>query len=144
MTATPDNGHLSYVADELEFVRLNYSSQVEETQRLERYAVVVAAAIWSWCAAASSEIVVKLLIWLPVVSSVLFGLRSWAIGRQIEELRRYLQKVEHYVELPQPLGWERSRSVQSLRVRVATAYAFWAILEFVAVGLAAYVSFWSP
>jgi hypothetical protein len=140
MTATSENEYPRYLDGELEFVRRSYVNGAEETQRLERYAVVTAAALWSWCATKRGDPVVTALIWLPVVSSILFGLRAWAIGRQIQEVRRYLQKVEQHVGLPSQLGWERSRSAKSLNVRVATSYVFWAILECTSVGLATYVS----
>jgi hypothetical protein len=121
-----------FLVDEVEQVRKDYQSLIEETRRLERYAIVVVGATWSWCASNTDNFAFSLLVWFPAAAVTLFGLRAAAIHVQARAARHYLVKVEHALGLPNELGWGADQNRQSggiPAVVAITAYAFWAVVS---------------
>lgn len=140
---TPESHNSStiseYLQGEVEFVRKSYLNGVDDIRKLERYIVVIVAAVWSWCAGNLSSPALPLIAWVPFAAAVLFGLRAWSISVQVQSMRRYLAKVESHLDLPGQLGWERNRAGTAVLVRVATGWLFWALVQVASLGVALYV-----
>jgi hypothetical protein len=121
-----------FLLKELDQVRKDYEGCVEETRRLERYAIVITGVTWSWCASNVHSFAFNLLVWFPAVACALFGSRAGAIHVQARAARRYIAKVEHALELPSHLGWGADQMQQSRGVPAIvaiTAYVFWLVVS---------------
>ena len=121
-----------FLVDEVKQVREDYQSFIEETRRLERYAIVVVGATWSWCASNTGSFEFSLLVWFPAAAVTLFGLRAAAIHVQARAARHYLVKVEHALGVPKTLGWGADQNRQSggiPAVVAITAYLFWVVVS---------------
>jgi len=121
-----------FLLKELEQVRKDYEGFIEETRRLERYAIVVIGATWSWCASHEDSFAFSLLVWFPAVACALFGSRAAAIHIQARAARRYIAKVERALELPIELGWAADQMQQSTGIPAVvaiTAYVFWFVVS---------------
>ena len=121
-----------FLMKEVEHLRKNYDEFIEETRRLERYAIVVTGATWSWCAANTHNYAFGLLVWFPAFACALFGLRAAAIHYQSRAVRQYIANVEATFQLPAQLGWagvqiQHSTGVPALVA--VTAYIFWATVS---------------
>lgn len=133
-----------YLAKEREYLRALRTTYSKETQDLEKYALTVAGVIWSWCVANSSASGIKVLMFLPALTTLLFGLRALSTYRSRETIRRYLEAgLAEMPELPTTLGWERYLVTHGQTFRIATAWIFWIVLHFAAIviGIAAWCHF---
>jgi hypothetical protein len=127
----------AFLLSEAEYLRKVYYDSDKEIGVLERYALVASGAIWSWCAANADSAVFPVLVWLPLLLQILFGLRAWGIYRMMITTRRYLAEVEEKtVGLSKDLGWGRYLSQHGRGLRVATGYLFWAVLHAISILIA--------
>lgn len=134
-TLIEDRAH-NYLMDEINFVRESYLNGVEDIRKLERYAVVIVATIWSWSAANIGNPAVAIIVWIPLVTVLLFGIRAWSISLQLRAHQEYLTTVEKDVDLPEGLGWQQNRPSGPAKTRIVTGYLFWATLQILAIGIA--------
>lgn len=122
-----------FLVKELNQVRKDYDGYVEETRRLERYAILVTGITWSWCASHTDNFAFSLLTWFPAVACALFGLRAAAIHIQARAARQFSVKIESALQLPNHLSWARNQQQQSKgapSLVAITAYLFWFIVSF--------------
>lgn len=120
-----------FLLKEVEQVRKNYDEFIEETRRLERYAIFVTGVIWSWCASHTDSFAFSLLIWFPSFACALFGLRAAGVHFQARAARQYIANVETIFNLTNQLGWANTQLKNSTGVPAivaVTAYVFWAII----------------
>jgi hypothetical protein len=120
-----------YLLKESEHLKKVYDESAKEISILERYALVATGAIWSWCAANVKSPVFHVLIWVPLIIQILFGLRAWGIYQSMVSTREYLERIEMTVQLPEGLGWGRFLKQHSRGLRVSTSYAFWIALHII-------------
>jgi hypothetical protein len=121
-----------FLTAELEQVRKDYDGYVEGTRKLERYAILVTGAIWSWCASHDENVAFRLMAWFPFVACALFGLRAAAIHFQARAARQFSVRIEQALGLPGDWSWSRDQQLQSRGVPslvAATAYVFWFIVS---------------
>jgi hypothetical protein len=121
-----------FLLNELDQVRKDYEGFIEETRRLERYAIVIIGVTWSWCASNADSFAFHLLIWFPAAACALFGIRAGAIHVQARAARRYIANVERALELPIQLGWGNDQMKQSRGIPALvaiTAYLFWFVVS---------------
>jgi hypothetical protein len=127
-----------FLLAEVEQVRKTYEEFIEETRRLERYAILVAGTTWGWCASHVDSYAFSLFIWFPAVACGLFGLRAFGIHTQSLAARRYIAKIESVFVLSGHTGWAKFQIAQSKglpAVVALTAYIFWIILTLVTIGI---------
>jgi hypothetical protein len=78
----------------------------QELVKLQVYAVVGAAAVWSWLAA-SSKPLPRLVWYIPVIISILGLMKAQSHLNGISKIAEYLRKLENAVHrLPALEGWE--------------------------------------
>src|SRR5262247_325279 len=92
-----------FILKEYEAVRREMEEAVGETRRLERNALLVVGAVWSWLVAARQP-EFEWLKWLPALLAPLLFLRAIALTWHIDLIARYVSKVEEAV-LPKGLGF---------------------------------------
>ena len=126
-----------YLVKEAEFLRNVYSERAKETRLIERYALIAAGAIWSWCATHLDAPTLKLLVWVPPIMTGLFGLRAYAIYRAMITTRNYLATLESKLNLPEGFGWGHHLRAQE-RGQLYTSLAFWTIAQ----GFNMVIAFW--
>jgi hypothetical protein len=127
-----------FLLKELDQVRKDYEGFIEETRRLERYAIVIIGVTWSWCASNVQNFAFDLLVWFPAAACTLFGSRAGAIHVQARAARRYIAKVERALGLPIQLGWGGDQMQQSRGIPAVvaiTAYAFWFVVSVGTIGV---------
>lgn len=91
---------------EYESLRKEIESSVKEARQLEKYALVVAAAVWTWLAKDGSNVAHPSFYWIPAIF-VLFGIvRSIALLLVIKKIAKYLETVERVFASNPPMGWE--------------------------------------
>lgn len=122
-----------YIEHEIEHLRSLYQEYAGQTVELERYAVLVTGGIWSWYVANRTIPGIASLLWVPVLTTVLFGLRAWGVYGEMTRIARYLHHVERSQSLPDGVGWLEYTRRHPRALRVATAYVFWGVLHVVAV-----------
>lgn len=125
-----------YLLGESEHLRTLYRESAQETWTLERYAMAATALVWSWCAAHLDAPGFRLLIWTPVIITIVLGLRAWSIYRNMAVACQYLARLESALGLPEELGWERHLARHRNPLRIATAYLFWPLISSIAVVVA--------
>lgn len=127
-----------YLLAEVADVRKSYDAFIEETRRLERYAILVAGTTWGWCAAHFDSDAFRLFVWFPAIACALFGIRALGIHMQSLEARRYIARIESVFLLPPSTGWAQSQISHSRRlpaVVALTAYLFWVALTVVTIAI---------
>jgi hypothetical protein len=132
-----------YLNHEIRYLRKYCMSTMEETQRLERYGVVITASVWSWVATYQKNPASLLAGWIPVFAVLLLGSRALGLSRELRELRQYIKRSEGYANLPANLGWELNRSEKILVLRGHSAWYFWIVLQTVTV-IGAILLNWLP
>ena len=119
------------VASEREYVRKLCTEYSGETSALERYALTLAGVIWSWCLTNSHAVGVRILLFAPVLTTTLFGIRALALYRSRQEAYAYIEKLDQLAGIPLGFGWEQHHRGHGQRLRVVTAYAFWSALQLI-------------
>lgn len=116
---------------EIEHLRTAHDIYIEETRKLERYAILVSGLTWSWCVANADNYAFNFLIWFPTIACNLFGMRAWGIHQQSKEVREYIASRERELGLGENGGWaslqiQQSKGKDSKSAK--TAKLFWAIV----------------
>jgi hypothetical protein len=126
------------ISAERDYMRKLWSEYSKETSELERYALTLAGIIWSWCLSNSSASGTKVLIFLPALTTALFGLRAYAIFKMRRTIKMYMDELQKLSGLPSTFGWENYLSGHGYNIRIVTSYAFWVILHLssIAIGIA--------
>lgn len=114
---------------EIEYLRNGIDDAIKETRSIERYSLLATGVIWSWCATAQGNAGLKIIVWIPCVITLLLGIRSLGISKEISTIDRYLERVEGMVGLPGGFGWERNQAEKRSPFEVKTAYLFWSVLQ---------------
>jgi len=116
-------------AREYDLLKSEVATYVAETRDLERYAVGAAAAVYAWLATQQGNLPAP--VWsIPPLIALVGAVRSQALGRHIDIIASYLQKLED--QLGGGPGWEsyfKDRRGELAR----SAFNFW--LVFLAVSL---------
>lgn len=131
MSEQPSSVPEPIIASEREHVRKICTEYSSQTSALERYALTLAGVIWSWCLTNVQAVGVKALLFAPVVTTSLFGIRAFALYRSLQIAAMYLEKLKQLSGLPPSFGWEQHHQENGQRLRVATAYAFWSALQLI-------------
>ncbi len=116
-----------FLMKEVEQVRKCYDALIEETRKLEKYAILVTGVTWSWCISHPQDLGINLLIWFPSIVVGLFGIRAAGVHHQARAARKYILKVEQMFALPDNMGWanEQIKNSKGFKSIVAvTAYFF--------------------
>ncbi len=129
---------------EREYCRKLMIEYSKETSDLERYALTVAGAIWSWSIANSTTVGAKLLFFLPVLTTFLFGIRALSIYRLRGNIRVFLRTLPEAAGISSAFGWEHYVIGHGYNFRVASAKIFWAILQLTAVVVSIYAHYKLP
>ena len=66
---------------------------IRDITSLERWAVIVSGALWSWLATRGSDLPLPT-YWCPLAMTFLFGLRALGLYTQIDTTGRYLRDLE--------------------------------------------------
>lgn len=123
-----------HISSERDYVRSLCADYSKETSELERYALTLAGVIWSWCIANSTAVGIKPLFFLPVLTTLLFGLRAISVYRIRKTADEYLDSLPKPNGLSPTLWWESYLPKQrGDKLRVTTAYAFWLVLQSVTI-----------
>ncbi len=116
----------AFLLREHEAVRAELDEAVRETRVLEHYALFVAGAIWSWVASIG-EGTHPLLPWLPLLLILFLAFRAFVLTMHIDDLAKYLMKIEQKFELSAGLGFEIYFQDRGKAKRFS-AYVFWCLL----------------
>ena len=130
------NDSINYLLEESKFIRSSYDSSIEETRKLERYALTLTGLTWGWYIANYGEPGYNLLIWFPCFVCFTFGIRSAAIHYRSVLLLRYLEIIESNYDLPDNTGFGGFHLglSQGPPVMIAvSAYVFWIVLQIVTI-----------
>ena len=132
-----------YLSGEVEFLRNRYAEWVKETRVLERYALVTTGAIWSWGAVKFSNHEFApiiwapvIIMWAPVIITLMFGLSTLGVYRNMVAAREYLLKIEKSVKLDEDFGWWQYLKAHGDPLRDRTGTAFWWVLVPLTFGVA--------
>ncbi len=123
----------AFFKDEISYLRNEFSDAVKETRNHERYSLLSTGIIWSWYAInimkhpAQKDFAI--ILWIPAVITLLFGIRSWGISRYMLRIQKYLIKIEKAYDLPDDLGWEQNIENDRSRFEIFTVYLFWFLLQ---------------
>jgi hypothetical protein len=106
-----------------------------EVRALERYVVLACAALWSWAATHPDS--PWILRWIPVVLSLLGGLRAWTYGRDLHFTHVYIGRLEkallqansagNALTKDDPKGWE-TYDKEGKSYVITSAVVFWFLL----------------
>ncbi|MGI9487695.1 MAG: hypothetical protein ACR2RF_17815 [Geminicoccaceae bacterium] len=121
-----ENSEKAFLLREHEAVRTELDEAVRETRVLERYALLVTGAIWSWAMSIDNEFY-SWLAWLPLLLILFLAFRAFVLTMHIDDLARYLMKIEKKFELSGGLGFETYFQDRG-KVKRFSAYAFWCLL----------------
>jgi hypothetical protein len=130
---------IEYLSKESEHVRKAYDDRVSQTRLLEQYSLLSTGLIWSWCATNYELPTVQILIWMPSIITLLFGVRAWGNANAMYRNRDYLVQIENRLALPEDIGWGRYLKNNQERRLAATAYAFWTILQVLTIIIPTYL-----
>lgn len=114
MDEIADKDENSWHLEQYKMLRTEIMSHVEESRKLEIYAIGATAGIYSWFITRAS---LPSRAWLIVILiPLLGGLRSYTLYKRIGLLSEYLREIENYVftgnkKLP---GWENYFQSKSL------------------------------
>ncbi|MES2365736.1 MAG: hypothetical protein V4563_07595 [Pseudomonadota bacterium] len=117
-----------HISSERDYVRSLCADYSKETSDLERYVLTLAGVIWSWCIANSTAVGIKVLFFLPVFTTALFGLRALGVYRIRKKAVGYLSRLPKSKNVLPALVWETNGSKDET-LRETTAIAFWLILQ---------------
>jgi hypothetical protein len=95
---------------EWESLREEITSQINHTRKLEFATVAGMAAFYAWFASAKPP-VSHFLLALPSLLVLLAGLRAWGTLVRIQEIAKYIRKIETAFCLDKAglIGWDRTR-----------------------------------
>lgn len=136
-SAVPDHA----ITAERDHVRKLSADYAVETSALERYALTLAGIIWSWCLTNAHTAGVKALLFAPVLTTSLFGIRAFALYRTRQVATSYLEQLQRQSGLAASFGWEQHLMRNGQRLRVITAFAFWSALQLITL-VVALVAWW--
>ena len=129
-----------YIIKESEHARKAYDNRVIQTRLLERYSLLSAGIIWSWCATNLTLPAVNFLIWMPSLITFLFGIRAWGNAKAMCHIRDYLITIEDTIILPKELGWGRQLKLKQEPRLAITPYIFWIILQFTTIFIPIFIN----
>jgi hypothetical protein len=127
-----------FFAKQTEYLRTRLSANIDETASLERYSIALTGAMWAWMAT-HRPLPSGLIPWLPVLLTILLGVRAMVVYGRIRSIRQYLTRAEEAAGVPKEVRWFVTEELAGSRWRPATAVAWWSGLTVVnvAFGLAA-------
>jgi hypothetical protein len=132
---------IDLLLEEYKDLRKQIDQLLEETNTLAKYAVVLAGAIWTWLATHDNH--QYFLWWLPMLITVVFGLRVWPLTYSVTELGEFISRIEESMGLSAELGWEMKckadRKSNKFFIRNSPRYisalAFWVLLLLITVAV---------
>jgi hypothetical protein len=119
-----------FALKEYEALRHEIADAVKESRSVERYAVTVTAAIWTWLLThVPDDRWEEFIEWIPMVFCLIAAIRSGALLFSIKLLGDYIRDVEGRWGPNTDFSWERF--VEEKRWHLtATAILIWSILIF--------------
>jgi hypothetical protein len=115
-------------AAQYKLLRAEVLQLVDETRKLELYALGGVAALYAWLVK-DGQHVPKSAFYIAVPLVALGGLRALALYFRVKEIGEYQRKLEElYFTSPALPGWERYRKKHGYTILLPTAIAFWALL----------------
>jgi hypothetical protein len=126
MPTSEKNLREEFLMKEYEALRDEMTESVKETRSVERNALIVTGAIWSWLAISNNSSYMQLK-WLPAILIFLFAYRAYGLTTHIDSLHEYLIKIENLILPGKKLGFEQLHQ-DRLTAKRTSAYIFWALL----------------
>ena len=123
-----ENTQKEYLFKEFESLKREIEQGVASIRSSERFAVSVAALVWTWTLSNKSSQYNAIVIWVPLVFSGLLGIQVFADFRHINRISRYLSQIENSVTLPEPFGWEKWLAKNNDWLTVFTHCIYWILL----------------
>ena len=142
-----DDSRHDFRLAEYQTLREEIAASVEETRRIERYAAIVAAAVWVWALGRSASLAGALASLIPVLVSLLGGIRVFALYQVTMAIGAYILEVEDAYRHPTISGWEhfsgfavsdinqRPRALERRYVS-RSAWTYWLLLLAAAIAFA--------
>jgi hypothetical protein len=137
------DSELKFHIEEYKELRKEVLEKITRTETLIQYSVLLSAAVFSWLAtrdlsiktaAATVKVVmnsdhplIKMAWWIPFLSVVTMGLLGLVQYSRVEEMGKYLMKLEDAMGNSQ-LGWEKYLSAKPYTISSAFAAAWFLIL----------------
>jgi len=115
---------------EFEALRSELLSLITESRTLELSALGAVGAIWTWLLTTTAPLSVdefSLGAYIPLMLTLLAGLRSLAIYWRIKDIGAYLTKIEKQFYATSGWGWEQFRFRRRALI-ARTSIAFWILL----------------
>jgi len=125
MSSPDTNLANDFLLKEYEMLRTEMSEAVKETRTLERNALIVTGAIWSWLAL-KENVSYEELKWLPALIVLFSAFRALGLTMFIDEIGNYIATVEKSFITQNELGFERHFKAKKTLKR-KSAYFFWII-----------------
>jgi hypothetical protein len=134
-----------FLQEEYKLLRHELEGHVEETLRLERYAVIGVAAVFAWLLAELEQEITPWAWYVPVILPLIGGVRSLLLYRHVGLIARYLSRLEVEIyadrnrgrDEERILGWERFLTPRRRKYRGALATIIWIAL----IGLTVFFSY---
>jgi hypothetical protein len=123
-----EDSAIKFHLHQYESLRKELESCVREMRTIERYALIGTGVVWAWLATNQQIRVHYIVWWIPVLFSLLGGLRTFALIKSVRRLAAYIQTVESAFMNKRLEGWETfitQNRRQSIRYSI---YLFWIIL----------------
>ena len=95
---------------EYQSLRQEIAASVEEARRIERYAAIAAGAVWVWVLGQHASLAGALASLIPVLVSILGGIRAFALHQVTTAIAAYLLEVEDLYRQSSIPGWEHFSS----------------------------------
>ena len=81
-----------------------YRQLADQAVWLQNYALIYAAAIWTWALAAENAFISALALWLPLLITILFALKALFLHRVAKNIFLRLAEIEGYLNAGDQ-GW---------------------------------------
>jgi hypothetical protein len=118
-----------FYIEEYKTLKAELLANVEESIKLEIYALGATAAVYAWLV---SQEICKVIIWfLPFILCLFGSIRSYALIRRVEHIAKYIsEEIEKKNDCP---GWETYFRDNKKTLLSATVYIFWLGLLFITI-----------
>lgn len=126
----------SFVLAEYAALREEIKWIIGQVESLERNALLFSGAIWAWIAPQQWKPFYVVVVWLPLLLSILFLIKRESLRRSLKEAANFSLKVESYFNVADDVGWDHYLKFKGVRYFKFWKAAFWTVLILFNLGMA--------
>ena len=101
-----------------------YRQLADQAVWLQNYALIYAAAIWTWALAAENAFISALALWLPLLITSLFALKALFLHRVAKNIFQRLAEIERFLNVGDRGWYVRMIGTEQLEKGLVTPLEF--------------------